>query len=68
MTDTQSVDLTKLLPYIAQDPSITDTPIYINGLGEDLAPDDFPAIPIISTSIYNHQPDEVLNYLDCTLS
>ena len=36
-------------------------PIYINGLGEDSDPDDFPPI-------YNNQPDEVLNSLGYTLN
>ena len=64
MTDSQSLDLTELLSNISQDPSITDTLAYINGLEEDSTPDDSPAISIIDTLICNNQPDEVLNSLE----
>ena len=67
MTDSQSVDLTELLSNISQDPSITDTPAYINGSEEDSTPDDSPAISIIDAIICNNQPDEVLNSLELHL-
>ena len=67
MTDSQSLDLTELLSNISQDPSITDTLAYINGLEEDSTPDDSPAISIIDTLICNNQLDEVLNSLELHL-
>ena len=58
LTDSQSVDLTELLPNISEGPSIPDTPICINGGEKDSVLDDAPTIPITDTPICNNQCDE----------
>ena len=60
LTDSQPADLFQQLPNISLDPSIPDTPICINGLKKDSAPDHSFATPIIDTPIYNHQSHECL--------